>query len=206
MSKSWYINIVPKIKDVKASIDLLAKKLISLPHAKSVYAWGSFVKENSNNKFPIKDLDIIVCTDIPSDDLLSIIDEKPSSPFNLSKIAMENEGYNPNAVKFTKSYIAIKDFNLDHWTISSDKKLLHWGATCSEKREWDDIKKDAEEYAEKMSNILKSKLQKSSTKQNLTWVDHYRQYIEKIFVKNPSGWYASDAKISDIIKETMRLL
>ena len=149
MGNSWYKKSMPTIITVEANIDNIAKKISAINGVKSVLAWGSFVKNAQKKYSVIRDLDIIAVSNIFSEDLLSITNDNICSPFNLSVTELEDEGFAPKAVKFTKAFINIKDYNVDHWAISSDKKLLHWGAFIENKDHWEEIKEQAEKHEKK---------------------------------------------------------
>lgn len=195
MSNSWYKKSMPTIKIVKASIDDIAEKIAKIQGIKEIYAWGSYVENLNNINYPIRDLDIVVKTNFISEDLLSI-SEDPILPFNIKTSSLIEEGYNPKAVKFSKDFILVKDFNIDHWVISKNKKLLHWGPTFDTKEEWDSIKKEAEAFAEKSTGLDRNKLNSDIKKQK--WQNEHDYHLNIFMAEMPNGWYQSNCNIKDI--------
>ncbi len=109
MGNSWYKKSMPTIITVEANINNIAKNISDINGVKSVLVWGSFVKNAKKKNSVIRDLDIIAVSDIFSEDLLSITNDNIYSPFNLSVTELEDEGFDPKAVQFTKSFIKIKE-------------------------------------------------------------------------------------------------
>ena len=123
---SWYKKSMPTVKDVKPHLQEIAQLVKSIEGVNDIFVWGSLAKNMNRNSFIIKDIDIIAKNNFFSEDLLAIIDDI-NSPFKMaSSQELESEGFDPLAVSFTKSFIGLKKFNLDHWAISKDNKLLHW--------------------------------------------------------------------------------
>ncbi|MFW6172386.1 MAG: hypothetical protein ACOC5T_01390 [Elusimicrobiota bacterium] len=204
MGKSWYKKMMPTVGEILSHLPNITYSLYDIDEVKSVYLWGSTFQNIDNHKFVPKDLDIVVTTDIFSEDLTAITDDS-NSPFLLKKAILEEEGYDPQAVEFTKKYIAIKDFDIDHWVISIDKKILHWGPTIENVDDWQEIKKEAEEYSNTLSPVVYKKLYKASKKDKKQWLTNYSQYINQFLSQAPKGWYMSAIKVSDV-KKTMKKL
>jgi len=206
MNQSWYKKIMPKISDVQKDIGAIAKEIYDIEKVKSVLVWGSFARNLTKPNFPLRDIDIIAVTDILSDDLLSIIEDDTFSPLRMDREELESDGFSVSAVSFTKNFIKDRKYNLDYWTISSDEKLLHWGAITSSKEEWGEIQKSAEKYAYNLSGIDRKKLIRANKSKKETWYLSYKKHVEKLFENIPNGWFQSENNISDILKETKILI
>jgi len=203
---SWYKKSMPTIATVEANINNIAKKISAIKGVKSVLVWGSFVKNAQKKNSVIRDLDIIAVNNIFSEDLLSITNDNICSPFNLSTTELEDEGFNPKSVKFTKAFINIKDYNVDHWAISSDKKLLHWGAFIENKDHWEEIKEQAEKHAQKETKMNRNNLYKASQTTKNRWTNNYNHWINKHLAGMPEGWYKLECDIDEILQETKKIL
>lgn len=200
MSGSWYKNSMPKIKDVIKHLNVICNDISNITHVKKAYVWGSFLDNYNNKNFPLRDLDIIVKTNIISDDLLSV--DKGS--FSLKKEAAIDLGFDPDSISFTKQYTNISNFNIDHWAISKDNKLLHWGPFIESKHEWDELKKEAEHYAEEVLGEKRQNI-KSANKLN-KWMSEHDFHISLYLKEMPQGWYESEQNfndIKDLIKEIL---
>jgi len=206
MGNSWYKKSMPTIATVEANIKDITKNISKIEGVKSILVWGSFVKNAQNKTSVIRDLDIIAVNDIFSEDLLSITDDNINSPFNLSVTELEDEGFNPKSVKFTKAFINVKDYNVDHWAISSDKKLLHWGAFIESKDHWEEIKEQAEKHAQKETKINRNNLYKASQITKNRWTNNYNHWIDKHLIGMPEGWYKLKCDIDKVLKETRKIL
>jgi len=205
MGNSWYQKSMPKIAVVETNIGNIANNIMGIDGVKSVLAWGSFVKNATKKNSVIRDLDIIAVNNIFSEDLLSITNDNINSPFNLSVTELEDEGFDPKAVKFTKAFIKIKDYNIDHWAISSDDKLLHWGAFIENKDHWREIREQAEKHARKQTKTERKNLHKASQTIKNRWTDNYNHWINKYLAGMPEGWYKLNCNIDDILKETKKI-
>jgi hypothetical protein len=206
MGNSWYKKSMPTIVTVEANINNIAKNISEIDGVKSVLVWGSFVKNAQKKNSVIRDLDIIAVSNIFSEDLLSITDDNIYSPFNLSVPELEDEGFDPKAVQFTKAFINIKDYNVDHWAISSDKKLLHWGAFIENKDHWEEIKEQAEKHAQKETKTNRKNLHKASQLTKNRWTNNYNHWVNKHLAGMPEGWYELKCDINEILKETQKIL
>jgi len=199
MGNSWYKKSMPKISVVKENIDDIVKKILKINGVKDVLAWGSFVKNKPDSV--IRDLDLIAVSDIFSEDLLSITDTKIDSPFNLSTNQLENEGFDPKAVKFTKSFLAIKNYNIDHWAMSSDKRIFHWGACIENKDHWNEIKERAERYAKKETKTNRKDLYKASQRIKNKWTSRYDHWVNNYLMGIPKGWFELKCNVDKVLKE-----
>ena len=205
MQKSWYKKSMPTIETITPCLPKLACSIYSIDNVKSVLLWGSVAQHLEDKDFIPKDLDIIAVTDLFSEDLAAISDDD-NSPFSLTIDALEDEGYDPEAVHFTKKYIVIKDFNIDHWVLSGDNKLLHWGPTIENQHDWEEIKQEAERYANDISPTSYQKLSHTSNKNKQNWLLNYNQYINKFLSEAPEGWYLSKIDAHVLRDTTKKLL
>lgn len=201
---SWYEKCMPKIKDIKPHILEALNKFKNTNKVKSIYIWGSYAKNINNPEFRVRDIDILIKTPFHSGDLLSInntiVKDICSSSY------LENQGYDPEAIKFSKAFLGLIKYSIDCWAISSDKKLLHWGPTLIDKNYADDINKEAEEYAVKLTGINRKKINKSSEANRKNWYNSYCQYMNRCFEDMPTGWYQTeDIKIKDIMAKAIKI-
>lgn len=206
MGISWYKKSMPKIKNIKPNINKMASAILSINGVKSVLAWGSYVENQNKPNFIIKDIDLIAVCDFYSEDLLSITEDKNNSPFKINEKDFENLGFDKNAVKFTEKFISLEKYNIDPWAISNDDKLLHWGAISPDKEEWDEIKKEAEEYTDFLIGVERKELHKFSQKIKDKWKLSFDHYIFKFISDMPRGWYQSEHHISEILPNTIKII
>lgn len=206
MSGSWYKKSMPKVGTIKPHLDDIAKHISEINGVNSVLVWGSFAKNASNPNFVLKDIDIIAVTNLFSEDLLAISKEGLNSPFSLTIAQLEEEGFEPNAVEFTNKFINLKEYNIDHWAISDDRKLLHWGPTIETKEDWEDLKKKAEAYAEQTTNVNREKLVQANQSDKNKWSIKYDHFINKYLSGIPEGWYEASCCLDDVLKETKKLI
>jgi len=134
MKNSWYSKSMPKVKEITSNLTSLAHDLYKINGIQKVYIFGSYAKNKNKPNCSIRDLDIIAQTDFNHEDLLSIID-KPILPFNLKKAQLEEEGFDPDVVQFTKDFTKITSYNIDHWASGSKGEILHWGALLENEKE-----------------------------------------------------------------------
>ena len=201
---TWYQKCMPRVKDVGPHLQKMFKDISSMSQIKGLYVWGSYSKNIKNPNFRVKDIDVIARTKFDSGDLIAI-DEEIIRESN-SKETLENQGYDPLAVSFSKRFIDINKFNVDHWALSSDRKLLHWGAVLVNKKESDSMNKEAEEYAIKITGMNRKKINRSSEIDRESWYQIYHSYVQKQFEDMPSGWYkVEDMKIKDILDGAVKI-
>jgi len=204
MSKNWYKQSMPTIRQIKPFIKDVINKINTINGVNSVFLWGSCAKHIKNNQFVLKDIDIVAVNDFIAEDLLSITNIQPN-PFNLSKDLLEDQGFNPNVVDFTDKYIKLNTCNINHWALSSNKKLLHWGAIPFDKIDWEETKKEAEAYAQQYTGLSKEQLKKTSQINKNKWSTHYDIYYNKYLSKMPTGWYELKYNIPDLVSEMIEL-
>jgi len=204
MSNSWYLKSMPKVKEIKDNLVSLADSLHKIDGIKKIYIWGSYAKNINNPNCTVRDLDIIAQTDFHYEDLLSIID-KPVLPFNLKKAQLEEEGFNPDVVKFTKDFTNITSYNIDHWASGKKGELLHWGALLEDEEEWEEIKQEAERYALKETGIERIKIAKLNEEKKFGWKTAYDYYFNKMLSNIPLGWYSSSSNLKNIQKDLIEI-
>ncbi len=204
MTISWYKKCMPRIKDVKPHLSNIVESIRNLEGIKYIYAWGSYVENHSSPNFRVKDIDIIVETDFNSGDLLAV-DDKIIKENNVKEY-LEEQGFYPPAIKFSKSFVELTKYNVDHWAISSDHKLLHWGPILVNKEESDEMNKEAEDYTLKQTGYNRSKINKSSEDTRKNWYKIYYNYINQNFTNMPSGWFKTeDVHIKEILAKTIKI-
>jgi len=201
---TWYQTCMPRIKDIKPHINGLLKELLIHNNIKGIYIWGSYSRNIDKPNFRVKDIDVICRTKFHSGDLISI-DNKIIKELCTNNY-LEKQGYDPFSVKFSKEFIKIKKFNIDHWVISGDRKLLHWGPILEKKPEQEELQKNAEEYVSKKTGLDRNKINRASEDERINWYKMYSSYIKKNFESMPSGWFqVEDMKIKDILKNTIKI-
>jgi hypothetical protein len=203
--KSWYRKLVPTVKDIKPFIKDIGKSIHNIKGVKSVFLWGSLAQNLENPDFVIRDVDIIAKNNFLSEDLISIIDDK-NSPLKISsQKELEEDGFDYDTVNFTKQFLDIKDHNIDHWVITKNNKLLHWGAIIENKSEWDEIKEDAENYTYLTTAVKRNSLVKKSQQLQSRWFMLYNGYMNQYLNNAPKGWYYSNIKINEIHSKLIKL-
>lgn len=194
---------MPKIKDVKKHLSNTIEDIKQSKHIESMYVWGSVAENFDIPNFRIRDIDVIATTDFHSGDLVSIDNDILKE--NFADEELENQGYSPTAIKFSKDFLELKKYNVDHWVISSDNKLLHWGPMSSNKEESDEISKEAEAYAEKETGCCRDKIHNASLEIRENWYEEHHNYLQRMFSNMPSGWYLSDSDdIQGIIERAIQ--
>jgi len=206
--KNWYINALPTIKDLHLQVEEAAKQIAKIEGVKSVYAFGSFAKNFQQKDTRVKDVDIIAKTNIFSEDLISIdTNLLKQCKYKINEDKLAEEGFDPVSVRFSIDYTSIQQPCIDHWVLSSDNKLLHWGGIVENREEHEELKKDAENYADKQNGFNLSHCKKTSESQRKNWIESYSDYVHRFISGVPSGWYLSTEKdIKTIIKDAIKLI
>ena len=200
---SWYEKCMPKIKDIKPYISNSLKDFKKTPGIKNIYIWGSYSQNIDKPEYRIRDIDVLSKTIFHSGDLISI-DNKIIKEL-CSDNYLENQGYDPLAVSFSKKFLKIAK-NIDCWAISSDRKLLHWGPIFVNKKESEEMKIEAENYANKLTGIERKKVNKSSEHVRKNWYNSYFKYVNQCFEDMPTGWYKTEnIKIKDITSKAIKI-
>jgi len=201
---SWYKKCMPSIKNVSPHIPILLSDLKKTEGVKGIYIWGSFARNINRPDHRLTDIDILIRTSFNSGDLLSIGDKIISDSY--SNDFLENQGYEPSAVNFSKEFIKLSKYNIDHWVTSCDRRLLHWGPTATNYKESEEIREEAKHYANKEAGILNKKFNKISNVERKKWYKHYYHYINKNFDGMPTGWYKTEAvKIKNLISNAIKI-
>jgi len=200
----WYEKCMPKIKEIEPNISKELSKFKNIDGVKSIYVWGSYAHNINDRDFRVRDIDVLAKTKFDSGDLLAIDDKIIKA--NYDNEYLENQGYEPRAIKFSKKFLTLSKCNVDCWTISSDRKLLHWGPITINKVESHNVNKKAEDYANRYSGTTRKKINKSSERHRKNWFNHYVRYVDSCFEGMPTGWYKTeDIKIKDIISQAIKI-
>ena len=199
----WYDQYLPKVGDLKEPVDKIAKQIKSIDGVKKVYVFGSYAANINNADSRVKDIDLIAVVPFHSEDLVAINKDTLSSKTEY----LEENGYDLQAVNFSKQFNKTGGLEIDRWAISSDKKLLHWGPIIACRQESDDVKGEAEQRAAKETGFNLSKINKSSSQAREEWFHTFKRYIDSHIADMPSGWYCSDeTNIKDIMNEAIKLV
>jgi len=194
---------MPKIKDVMPYINEAVSSLKHVDGVKSVHIWGSYAKNIKKPNTRIKDVDILAKTNFHSGDLLAV--DKGIVESISTDNYLENQGYDPLAIKFSQKFLTFSEYNVDCWAISRDRKLVHWGPICTNKQESEHIGREAEKYA--YNNVgIKKDISKSAEHVRNNWYNHYCSYLNQCFEGMPTGWYkAEDVKVREIISQAIKI-
>lgn len=201
----WYERAMPTIKDTLPYVEEAALEISKLPEVTHVYACGSFAENIKNDSFNVKDIDLLVECSINSGDLLSI-DKSSNGAFNIPTSDLEDEGFSPKAVAFTKNYLNFGKYNIDQWAISSDKVILHWGPITETVEEWKKLRSDAEKKAKNNTGLTRNKLCTVSEELREQWKKEYDSVIQDFISGGPVGWYASKAPADKILEKSIKLI
>jgi len=199
----WYSHYMPKIKEITKSLPLVAEKLKAIPRLKSVYVIGSYVTYKNNPNQRIRDIDIVIKTSFHSEDMMAIDNE--IIKLSGKKEYLEEQGFDPEAIKFSQNLINAKEDIWNLWVISKDKKLLHWGPIPENIEELNIVNKNAEEYAHKTTGFNLSKMKKLSEIKRKNWYNVYKNYLNTYFSNMPLGWYQSNTSVKHILDSSIRL-
>ena len=201
---SWFEKYMPKVKDIQPYIVDAVSSFKKIEGVKSLHIWGSYARNINKPNFRVRDIDLLAKTNFHSGDLLAI-DNKIIKEC-CSDNYLENQGYDPSAIKFSKEFLALTKYNIDCWAISNDRKLVHWGPICVNKKESEDVNKEAEIYANKSTGTERKKINKSADHIRTNWYNHYCHYLDQCFEGMPTGWYKTeDIKVREIIAQTIKI-
>ena len=103
---------MPKIKDVKKHLATAIEGIKTSKNISSLYVWGSVAENFDIPNFRIRDIDVIATTNFHSGDLIAIDDEILKQ--KISQEELENQGYSPEAIKFSNEFLELKKYNIDH--------------------------------------------------------------------------------------------
>ena len=179
---------MPTVKELEPLLKYSSQIIRSLPGVEKISVWGSYVENIKNKNTPIREVELFIKCSFNSGDLLAI--EKGSmGPFHIPFSELEEEGFNPKAVVFTKGLIKSCNFKTNYWCLSSDKKILHWGHVVDSVEEWKNIRNEAEKQAELKTGCSRGNLKKEN-KQNIEeWIQSYENTIRLFVDKEPLGWH-----------------
>jgi predicted nucleotidyltransferase len=202
MVGSWYKRCMPSIADAKVILEATAEQVKKISGVKKLYVFGSYATHVAEPEFRIKDIDLLAATTYHSEDLQSV----NKSVFGMKHEKLEDEGFDPDTVAFSNDFIKFDDTGLiDHWVISSDKKLLHWGPTATSRKESDEIKIEAEVYASDQTGFNLHKIQKISGKKRDVWYQTFSKYLHAQIGDMPPGWYCSEeTDIKEILEHAIQ--
>jgi hypothetical protein len=195
---------MPTVKDISSVIPDIAKELKAISGVKDVYLYGSYATNLTNPNYVVKDVDIIAATEFDSGDLLAI-DNSRYSALKIHPAELEDEGFNPKAVAFTKRFLSYSKYNVDHWATSSDGVLLHWGAIPDNQEEWEILHAEAEKAAEKHTGLRRVALRTAGDEKKQEWRNLYDQHIKKYLASNATGWYPSENPLETVLTKAIRL-
>ena len=200
---SWYDKCMPKIKDIKPTLSVFLEDFKKTAGVKSVYIWGSYARNLNRPEFRVRDIDVLAKTTFHSGDLLAI--DNNIIKGICSDSYLENMGYDPAAIKFSKRFTNLAK-DVDCWSISSDRKLLHWGPVFVNPSESEEMNKKAQRYAEKVTGKERHAINKSSEKIRKNWYENYSNYFKKQFERMPTGWYKTEnIKIREITSQAIKI-
>lgn len=200
----WYDRAIPKINDIMPYLKEAANSISTNSKVKNVYAWG-FIAENFKNKESrVKDIDILIECDFESGDLLAI-DNSLNGSLKIATSELEELGFNPEAVSFTKAILKLKAPSIDFWAISKDKKLLHWGPITETIEEWKQVRKEAEVKTEESTGLRKKEALFASESVRKKWHESYEKHIQEYSNGCPQGWYASQNNVDKLFDKSIKL-
>jgi hypothetical protein len=201
---SWYAKCMPRVMDVQPHLTEIVKDLSKINGLRNLYVWGSYAHNIDSPSFRLRNIDLLAHTRFFSGDLLAIDNDVINNPS--SEEDLENLGYDPQCVSFSKEFIKLAKYNINHWAISSDRKLMHWGAISENKTESVDINNDASEYATKETGIKREKINIVSETTRQNWYKHFCHYLDYYFKDMPYGWYKmEDIKIRDLLEGAIKI-
>jgi len=195
----WYERAQPTTCKLLPSVKQSISSISAMQGVEKVGLWGSFADNIKKANAPVREVDLLVFCNFNSGDLLAI-DKGPSGPFRIRPEELEDEGFNPLAVSFTKKLIcSSKEIPIEYWAMSTDSKLLHWGPVADTVEEWKDIRKEADEKAEKYTGVSKNHLYKASPSKISSWFETYERSIKSAAAIGPMGWYPSSSDYEEIV-------
>ncbi len=134
------------------------------------------------------------------------IDKTPFGAFETPEDQLEEHGFDPRVVSFTKKYLKYSQYNIDQWAISKDNKLLHWGQLTDSVEEWKTLRKSAEDNAKSVTGLSRKQLCKSSENKRQQWRDAYDQTVQDFISDGPIGWYAAEIIDENILDRAIKLI
>jgi len=200
----WYDRAIPKIDDIIPYLKEAAKSISTNSQVRSVYAWGGIAENFNNKESRVKDIDILIECNFDSGDLLAI-DNSSNGALKIAKSELEDLGFNPEAIAFTKSILKLKVPSIDFWAISTDKKLLHWGPITETIEEWKQVRKEAESKAEITTGLSKKEALSANENERKKWHEAYEKHMQDYSSGCPQGWYASQNNVDKVFEKSVKL-
>ena len=195
---------MPTIADLQPIVEQLCTDVANIPGVKDVYIWGSYIHHLNQPSYAVKDIDIIATTNFDSGDLLAI-DHSKHSPLYMHTNDLIDEGYNPTAVAFTKTFLTFAKYNVDHWATSKNGKLLHWGAIADSQDEWAELHDKAEKRATTILGYTRGQLYKTSVDKRREWRQVYDEQIGMFLARKNIGWCESSHDFDEIVKTAKKV-
>lgn len=199
---SWYSKIMPTVKDVLPVLPDICAQIKKIKGVDDVYLWGSLLQHLNDPNYTIKNIDIIASTSFDSGDLLAI-DNGRYSPLRMRSTDLEDEGFNPDAVNFTKNYMTYQQYNVNHWALSKDKVLLHWGTIPETHDDWIELHEEAEKAATETTGMKRCKLFSATDEKRKEWKVAFDYYMQKHLSKS-SGWFASNEDAAVVLEKAIK--
>lgn len=194
---------MPCVKDVTPYVGEVCAGIKQVPGVTAVYLFGSYAQNQSKPSFVVKDVDVIAQTTFNSGDLMAI-DNSRYSALRIRPDELEEQGFDPQAVAFTKRFLAYQQYNIDHWATSSDGKLLHWGAIPDTREDWLELHEQAEKSANESTGIKRQNLGSKIAKKK-EWKTAYDNYIARFISKGGGGWFPSETDVAEVIASAVRI-
>jgi len=201
---SWYKKSFLTIEHIATLLPEIKTQVMAINGVNGLYVWGSYLSHKNNPEDTIKDLDIIASTDFFSEDFFAITDDE-QSPLKLVSSRLEDLGYDPELVQFTKDFLSLDKYNIDHWAISNDGKILHWGPVIEDQDEWKSVKTEAEKYASFEMGIKGKMPKKSNYAAKGRWYVLYDHHVNHYLKDMPRGWNSINCNFKKIEKHLERL-
>jgi hypothetical protein len=195
---------MPTIKNVAPHITSACAELKSVKGVKNVFLWGSYAAHLNEPNYVVKDVDVIAVTTFDSGDLLAI-DNSKYSALKIAQSDLEDMGFDPFAVAFTKRFLSFEKYNVDHWAASADGQLLHWGMIPDSQDEWAELHTEAEKRAVEATGLMRHQLHKTSDVKRREWKKAYDQYTAKYLTSGATGWYPSEHPLDEILAQAMKV-
>lgn len=198
--KNWFKEIACPIYDSNNKIDytkLIPKKSI-MPGIDKIYIFGSVIESIKKKKSLVEEIDVLYKSCQNYSDFLTVDDNIINK--KIAKKTCEKLGYNYEAVKVSKIINKYQNSFINHWILTDDNKLIHWGPISETKEEYDCLKKEAKKYASGYINIFKKGFKECEGLDKENWYYLYKRYINNFFEDIPGGWYQlSDRNIESFI-------
>lgn len=195
---------MPRVKDIRPHLSAIASSFKGMTGVRGIYVWGSFSANIDRPNFRVRDIDLLARTQFHSGDLVSVGEDIIKRA--MTQEGLENMGYDPRCVAFSRDFTKPSKYDMDFWAISSDRKLLHWGPIMINAEESQSVHKEAAEYAKKETGVDRLKMGHAEEETRENWYKSFCRYLDNYFQGMPSGWYKTeDMKIKDILSKAIRL-